>query len=83
MPITEDTKGLVGPNTTWRDLQYTKVRLLAQLFGLKPWYCSIPEAHSVCQGAPANALLTPNGRVAVSFGRRLMNAVTETIWPQK
>lgn len=34
-----DTKGLVGPNTTWREIQWTKVRLLVRAFGLRPWYC--------------------------------------------
>eukprot|EP00878_Enallax_costatus_P033161 GHUV01036555.1.p1 GENE.GHUV01036555.1~~GHUV01036555.1.p1 ORF type:complete len:425 (+),score=93.87 GHUV01036555.1:481-1755(+) len=34
-----DTKGLVGPNTTWREIQWTKVRLLIRAFGLRPWYC--------------------------------------------
>ncbi|WIA11531.1 hypothetical protein OEZ85_011642 [Tetradesmus obliquus] len=34
-----DTKGLVGPNTTWREVQWTKVRVLIRIFGLRPWYC--------------------------------------------
>jgi hypothetical protein len=34
-----DTKGLVGPNTTWREIQWTKVRVLIRIFGLRPWYC--------------------------------------------
>lgn len=34
-----DTKGLVGPNTTWREVQWTKVRLLIRNYGLRPWYC--------------------------------------------
>ena len=34
-----DTKGIVGPMTTWREVQWTKVRMLTRLFGLRPWYC--------------------------------------------
>jgi hypothetical protein len=34
-----DTKGLVGPQTTWREVQWTKIRLLIREFGLVPWYC--------------------------------------------
>ena len=34
-----DTRGLVGPRTTWREVQWTKVRALAREFGLRPWYC--------------------------------------------
>lgn len=68
----EDTKGLVGPNSTWKNVQFTKIRLLSQLFGLKPWYCSLPQAKSVCEGSPSTALLTPAGRdAAVAFGRKL------------
>jgi hypothetical protein len=29
----------VGPNTTWREVQWTKVRVLIRIFGLRPWYC--------------------------------------------
>jgi hypothetical protein len=29
----------VGPNTTWREIQWTKVRVLIRIFGLRPWYC--------------------------------------------
>lgn len=77
----EDTKGIVGPNSSWKHVQYTKVRLLSQLFGLKPWYCSLPQAQAICQGPPSNALLTPQGRVvAVSYGRRLMKALTSSLW---
>jgi hypothetical protein len=67
-----DTKGLVGPNDTWRDVQFTKVRLLSQLYGLRPWYCSLAAAASVCEGTPDAALLTPQGRnaAALSVGRR-------------
>lgn len=76
MPFAEDTRGLVGPNSTWKDLQYTKVRLLSQLFGLKPWYCSLPQAQSICHGSPSSALLTPQARAApVAYGRRLMKVV--------
>jgi hypothetical protein len=35
-----DTKGLVGPSTTWREVQWTKVRLLIREYGLVPWYCN-------------------------------------------
>lgn len=34
-----DTRGVVGPQTTWRQVQWTKVRLLAREFGLRPWFC--------------------------------------------
>ncbi|KAI8465992.1 MAG: hypothetical protein J3K34DRAFT_435184 [Monoraphidium minutum] len=34
-----DTKGIVGPLTTWREVQWTKVRMLTRLYGLVPWYC--------------------------------------------
>jgi hypothetical protein len=34
-----DTKGLVGPQSTWREVQWTKVRMLIRNYGLKPWYC--------------------------------------------
>jgi hypothetical protein len=68
----EDTKGIVGPNTSWKHVQFTKVRLLSQLFGLRPWYCRLPEAQHICQGSPSNALLTPPGRAAIATGRRLM-----------
>ena len=80
---TEDTRGLVGPNTTWKDLQYTKVRLLSQLFGLKPWYCSLPQAQSICHGSPSSGLLTPASRAAVAFGRRLMRSVSGSRWGKK
>jgi hypothetical protein len=82
-PCTEDTKGLVGPNSSWKHVQFTKVRLLSQLFGLKPWYCSLPEAHDICQGPPSNALLTPPARAAVSYGRRLMRAMAGSLWGKK
>ncbi|GBF87397.1 glycoside hydrolase [Raphidocelis subcapitata] len=39
-----DTRGLVGPQTTWREVQWTKVRVLVGSFGLRPWYCSQVEA---------------------------------------
>jgi hypothetical protein len=71
--VTEDTKGIVGPNTSWKHVQFTKVRLLSQLFGLRPWYCKLPEALHICQGAPSNALLTPPGRAAIATGRRLLS----------
>jgi hypothetical protein len=35
-----DTQGIVGPGTTWREVQWTKVRLLVREFGLTPWYCN-------------------------------------------
>jgi hypothetical protein len=35
-----DTRGIVGPSTTWREVQWTKVRFLAKNFGLQPWYCA-------------------------------------------
>jgi hypothetical protein len=35
----DDTKGVVGPETTWREVQWTKVRMLIREFDLKPWYC--------------------------------------------
>jgi hypothetical protein len=34
-----DTKGIVGPRTTWREVQWLKVRLLIRNYGLRPWYC--------------------------------------------
>lgn len=34
-----DTHGIVGPRTTWREVQWTKVRMLTGTFGLRPWYC--------------------------------------------
>ncbi|KAI8470545.1 MAG: glycoside hydrolase superfamily [Monoraphidium minutum] len=34
-----DTRGLVGPQTTWREVQWTKVRALAGGWGLRPWFC--------------------------------------------
>lgn len=34
-----DTKGLVGPRTTWRQVQWRKVRALVKSFQLAPWYC--------------------------------------------
>jgi len=37
--VAGDTKGIVGPRTTWREVQWTKVRLLIRNFGLQPWYC--------------------------------------------
>jgi hypothetical protein len=37
--VTGDTKGLVGPRTTWREVQWTKVRMLIRSYGLRPWYC--------------------------------------------
>lgn len=39
-----DTKGIVGPRTTWREVQWTKIRLLSRLFGLRPWYCKSVDA---------------------------------------
>jgi hypothetical protein len=76
---TEDTKGLVGPNSTWRDVQFTKVRLLSQLYGLRPWYCALPQAAAVCEGTPDRALLTPQGRnAAIATGRRrLLDQLTQ------
>ena len=76
----------MGPNSSWKHVQFTKVRLLSQLFGLKPWYCSLPEAQAVCQGTPSAALLTPPGRANVAFGRRLMRALTggaAALWSKK
>jgi hypothetical protein len=35
-----DTKGLVGPITTWREVQWTKIRMLVREYGLVPWYCT-------------------------------------------
>ncbi|KAF8070911.1 hypothetical protein HT031_000992 [Scenedesmus sp. PABB004] len=34
-----DTKGLLGPSTTWREVQWTKVRVLIRIYGLRPWFC--------------------------------------------
>jgi len=34
-----DTKGLVGPASTWRAVQWTKIRALAAELALRPWYC--------------------------------------------
>ena len=39
-----DTRGLVGPQTTWREVQWTKVRTLTKSFGLRPWFCSAAAA---------------------------------------
>jgi hypothetical protein len=36
----QDTKGIIGPQTTWRHLQWTKVHALVKQFGLRPWYCA-------------------------------------------
>lgn len=33
-----DTKGIVGPASTWREVQWKKIRYLVDKFGLKPWY---------------------------------------------
>jgi hypothetical protein len=35
-----DTKGLIGPFTTWRVVQWTKVKTLVSELGLRPWYCA-------------------------------------------
>lgn len=35
-----DTQGIVGPGTTWREVQWTKVRMLTREYGLQPWYCA-------------------------------------------
>ncbi|KAF8068194.1 zinc finger CCCH domain-containing protein 18 [Scenedesmus sp. PABB004] len=45
-----DTKGLVGPADSWRDVQWSKVRLLTQLYGLRPWYCR--AAPGACDCGP-------------------------------
>jgi hypothetical protein len=34
-----DTQGIVGPGSTWREVQWTKVRMLTLEYGLQPWYC--------------------------------------------
>jgi hypothetical protein len=41
-----DTKGLVGPATTWRVIQWTKVRALVSELGLRPWYCDFAPAEA-------------------------------------
>jgi hypothetical protein len=46
-----DTKGIVGPTDTWRDVQFEKVRLLSQLYGLRPWYCNAAADACPCKGA--------------------------------
>lgn len=46
-----DTKGLVGPQTTWREVQWRKVRLLARDFGLRPWYCAAAAAAGQARAA--------------------------------
>ena len=43
-PATGDTKGIIGPTTTWREVQWTKVRLLVTEYGLRPYYCKGNEA---------------------------------------
>jgi hypothetical protein len=54
-----DTKGLVGPNTTWREIQWTKVRVLIRIFGLRPWYCGWwPEVSPAAAAAAAAAALS-------------------------
>uniref|UniRef100_A0A383WE90 Ammonium transporter AmtB-like domain-containing protein n=1 Tax=Tetradesmus obliquus TaxID=3088 RepID=A0A383WE90_TETOB len=35
-----DTQGIVGPGTTWREVQWTKVRMLTREYGMQPWYCT-------------------------------------------
>jgi hypothetical protein len=34
-----DTKGVVGPSSTWRVVQWAKVRAMVAELGLRPWYC--------------------------------------------
>lgn len=36
-----DTDGIVGPQTTWREVQWTKIRMLSRELGLRPWYCAL------------------------------------------
>lgn len=50
-PVTGDTKGIVGPETMWRDVQFKKVQLLSQLYGLRPWYCTAAPDACACGGA--------------------------------
>jgi hypothetical protein len=40
----DDTKGIVGPQNTWREVQWQKVRMLTKEFELRPWYCSLYPA---------------------------------------
>jgi hypothetical protein len=49
-----DTKGIVGPSDTWRDIQFKKVRLLSELYGLRPWYCNAAANACPCKGAGCN-----------------------------
>lgn len=44
-----DTKGLIGPVSSWRVVQWTKVRALVKELGLRPWYCQY--APGACQAA--------------------------------
>lgn len=32
-------QGIVGPDTTWMEVQWTKVRMLMKEFELRPWFC--------------------------------------------
>lgn len=44
-----DTKGIVGPLTTWREVQWTKVRMLSREYGLVPWYCKYVDGDFCAQ----------------------------------
>lgn len=39
--VAGDTDGIVGPQTTWREVQWTKIRMLSKELGLRPWYCTL------------------------------------------
>eukprot|EP00775_Hariotina_reticulata_P002530 gene2530-2832_t len=53
-----DTKGIAGPDKSWQYIQFAKVRLLVQSYGLKPWYCK--AAPSACGGQGPAAVPKPS-----------------------
>ncbi|GBF93295.1 glycoside hydrolase [Raphidocelis subcapitata] len=49
-----DTRGIVGPQTTWREVQWTKVRALVRSWGLRPWFCAaLPAGDAAAYGCGA------------------------------
>jgi hypothetical protein len=53
-----DTKGIAGPDKSWKYIQFTKVRLLVQAYGLNPWYCK--AAPSACGDQSNSAVPKPS-----------------------
>lgn len=50
----QDTRGIVGPQTTWREVQWTKVRALVRFWGLRPWFCAaLPPGDAAAYGCGA------------------------------